>query len=84
MKSKDFLILVGEMRREQKQYYATRKHYPREARDHLVWAKQCEQAVDAVIREGRLEPDIVTTTASAEEQRQLRLHLEDERDAGEA
>jgi hypothetical protein len=84
MKAKEYLNLTAETRKEQKAYYATRSQYPLEAKQHLAKAKMLERRMDAVIAEGTLEPDeVITTTASAEEQRQLRLHLEDKRDAGE-
>jgi len=86
MKAQVFLELVGAARYEAINFYAKRQTYPIEAKKHLIKARELEKRIDAVVKEGRLEPDIVTTVeiASAYEERQLRLHLEDERDAGEA
>jgi hypothetical protein len=79
MKAQDYLTLTAEARKEQKAYYAPRGKFPIEAQQHLMAAKALEKRMDAVIAEGKLEPDeVITTTASAEEQRQLRLHLEPE------
>ncbi len=69
-----FFDLVAEMRREQIAYYGN--IYATGARQHLVNARALESRVNKLL--------VPTTVASADEQRQLRLHLEDERDAGEA
>ena len=76
MKASAFLKLVGEMRAEQNSFFAKRGKYPIEARDHLIQAKTLEKQVDAVVRDGRLEPDeptTVTTTEPTESQLQLDL-----------
>ncbi len=79
MKAQAFLILVGKMMMAQSNYYANR------TQTNLIAAKELEKQVWAVLKQNRLEPDgpAATTIAGAEEERQLRLHLEDERDAGE-
>jgi len=79
MKAQAFLELVGKARAEAKQYYATRKNYPHEASIHLIEAKRLEKLVDQVVSEGRLEADEPT----AEEAQQLRLQMQDERDAAD-
>jgi hypothetical protein len=77
MKASAFLKLVSEMMASQQRYFKTRTQM------NLIAAKELEHRVREVMRDGVLEPDEPTTTVSAYEERQLRLHLEDERDAGE-
>ncbi len=79
MKAQAFLLLVGRMMTAQSNYYANR------TQTKLVAAKDLEKQVWVVLKQGKLEPDepTATTVVSADEERQLRLHLEDERDAGE-
>jgi hypothetical protein len=52
MKAQVFLELVGEMREAQNKYYGHRT-YP-----NLIAAKELEKRVDAVVKAGRLEPDV--------------------------
>ena len=75
MNAQEFFELTGKVRAAQKLYFRSR------LQGDLVEAKGLESQLDKAPKEG-LDP-IVTTTASAREQRQLMLHLEDERDAGE-
>lgn len=81
MKASDFLNLVGEARKEATAYYATKKHYPLEARDHLIRAKALEKQIDAVVKEGRLEPDDEPATAVvlSEAEYQQRMELSERR-----
>jgi hypothetical protein len=72
MNTQEFFELVKKMRAAQKLYFRSR------LQGDLMTAKRLEGEVDAVIGRG-----LTSTTVSAEEERQLRLHLEDERDAGE-
>ena len=55
MKALAFLRLVGEMLTTQQDYWAKRKH------SDLIKAKQLEKQVMAVVKEGKLDPDVVTT-----------------------
>jgi hypothetical protein len=61
MRASDFLKLVGEMRKEQKLFFATRKEYAAEKQAHLVASKALEKRVDQVVAEGYLEPDDLPT-----------------------
>jgi hypothetical protein len=60
MKALAFLKLVGEMLTSQQDYWSRRKH------SDLIKAKQLEKQVMAVVKEGKLEPDVVTTAEIAE------------------
>lgn len=55
MKALAFLRLVGEMLTTQQDYWAKRKH------SDLIKAKQLEKQVMAVVKEGKLDPDVITT-----------------------
>ena len=79
MKVKMFIEKTGEMRAAQKRYF---KDGRKQA--DLIEAKRLEKLVDVALALG-VEPDepIVTTAPTAEEERKLRLLLEDEWDAGE-
>lgn len=70
-----FFELTKKTRAAQKLYFKSR------LQKDLFAAKGLEHELDKAIVAGLDEP--TTTTASAEEEGQLRLHLEDERDAGE-
>lgn len=76
MKVSDFVRTVREMRTMQKVYFKNR------LRGDLIKSKELEALVDKALEDG-IVFDTLTTHPSAEEERQLRLHLEDERDAGE-
>ena len=99
MEAQTFLELVEVMLEVQQDYFQAKRTGLLKAKDLLIQAKELERRVRAVVKEGRLEPDPLpalpqidehdlwewkTTVVSAYEERQLRLHLEDERDAGEA
>jgi len=79
MKAQAFLELVGEMRAAQSKYFKERTH------SNLIAAKELEKRVDAVVKAGRLEPDVpavnVFTAAEFQEQMVLMeensLHTED-------
>lgn len=72
MNVSQFTRTVREMRQVQKSYFKNRLRADLEA------------MVDKALVDGIVfDLDIVTTSTSAEEERQMRLHLEDERDAGE-
>lgn len=64
MKAQAFLQLVKELLTVQQNYFAWRRH------SDLVKAKHLEKQAWAVIKQGRLEPD-VTTTAEIKEPTQL-------------
>jgi len=55
MKAQAFLQLVKEMLTAQQDYFTWRRH------GDLVKAKGLEKQAWAVVKEGRLEPDVVTT-----------------------
>lgn len=80
MKAQAFLELVSAMRYEQASFFAKRQAYPIEARKHLIQAKELEKRVDAVVKEGKLEPDNTCNVMVLDEQeeRQLCLDLEKE------
>lgn len=61
MRALSFLKLVGEMLTTQQDYWAKRKH------SDLIKAKQLEKQVMSVVKEGKLEPDVVTTAEIAQE-----------------
>ena len=75
MKASEFLNLVGEMRKEQKLFFATRREFAREKQEHLIASKALEKQVDRVVAEGRLEPDETTVTNEPTEE-QLQLDLD--------
>lgn len=54
MKALAFLKLVGEMLTTQQNYFTWRRH------GDLVKAKRLEKEVMAVVKEGKLEPDVPT------------------------
>lgn len=91
MKVQGFLKLVEKMRTAQVDYYkARRQPNTSNAMTLLIQSKELEKAVDAVIKAGRLEPDIVSTVeikAPIEcEECQLQLNLIEEKpccDGGE-
>jgi hypothetical protein len=74
MKAEEFFELTKNTRAAQKLYFQSR------LQGDLFTAKSLARELDKAIAAGLDEP---TTIVSAEEERQLRLHLEDERDAGE-
>ena len=81
MKAQEFLKLVGEMRREQKLFFATRREFAREKQEHLIASKVLEKQVDRVVAEGYLEPDMDTNRFEQKEAEQIGLF--DEPDAAD-
>jgi len=71
----EFVNLVRKMRTAQRTYFRTRQKL------YLELSKQLEKEVDKMLVDGVIL-QVPTTTATPEEERQLRLHLEDERDVG--
>lgn len=65
MKAQAFLLLVKEMLTVQQNYFTWRRH------SDLVKAKHLEKQTWAVIKQGKLEPDVVTTVEIAQEPIQL-------------
>lgn len=69
MKAQAFLELVGEMLRIQQDYFQSKREGLIRARDLLITAKRLEKQVMAVVKEGRLEPDVdVPATATMTEE----------------
>lgn len=63
MKAQAFLELVGEMLTAQQDYFSLkRKGIQDKAREALIRAKELEKRVQAVVKEGGLEPDEVRET----------------------
>lgn len=75
MNANEFFDLTKKARAAQKLYFQSR------LQGDLMAAKGLERELDKAIERGI--DQFSTTQVSAEEERQLRLHLEDERDVGE-
>lgn len=65
MKAQAFLLLVKDLLTVQQNYFTWRRH------SDLVKAKHLEKQAWAVIKQGKLEPDVVTTVEIAQEPTQL-------------
>jgi len=65
MKAQAFLLLVKEMLTVQQNYFTWRRH------GDLVKAKHLEKQAWAVIKQGKLEPDVITTVEIVREPTQL-------------
>jgi len=78
MKAQVFLELVGEMLRTQQDYFKAKREGLVKAKDLLIASKDLEKRVFAVVKEGRLEPDVPAVEVFNEAEYQERLRFFEE------